>query len=78
MMVSKLWAMQNTVECESGNAVRKFQNPCRNYKNVGLNVALGLMMWATTQDTRQKTMFNKTDYREVTVCRNDQQYINTV
>jgi len=28
-------------------------------------------MWAITQDTGQKTMINKTDYREVTVCRND-------
>jgi len=29
------------------------------------------MMWAITQDTWQKTMVNKTYYREVTVCRND-------
>jgi len=28
-------------------------------------------MWVITQDTWQKTMVNKTDYREVTVCRND-------
>ena len=28
-------------------------------------------MRAITQDTWQKRMANKTDYREVTVCRND-------
>jgi len=47
MMVSKLWPMENrpAVQCISDNAVREFWNPCRNYENVGL------MMWATTQDT---------------------------
>jgi len=47
------------------NPIREFRNPCRNYENVGL------MMWAITQDTWQKTMVNKTDYREVTVCQNE-------
>jgi len=53
------------IQCVSDNAVREFRNPWGNYKNVGL------MEWATTQDTRQKTMVNKTDYKEVTVCQND-------
>jgi len=35
-------------------------------------------MWAITQDTWQKTMVNKTDYREVPGCRNDLLFIHTV
>jgi len=54
-----------TTSLVSDNAVREFRNPFRNYENVGL------MTWAITKDTRQKTMVNKTDYKEVTVCRND-------
>jgi len=28
-------------------------------------------MWAKAQDTWQEAMFNKTDCKEATVCRND-------
>jgi len=54
--------MQNTV-CD--NAVRQFRNSFRNLENVGL------MMWEKVQDICQKTVVNKTDYTEVTVCRYD-------
>jgi len=50
-------------KCVSDNAVREFRNPCRNYDNVGL------IMWAKTHDTSQKTMLNKTDFREVAVSK---------
>ena len=50
------------IQCVSDNAVRKFRNRCSNYENVGL------MMRGITQETWQKTMVNKTDYREVTAC----------
>jgi len=49
----------------SYNAVREFGNPCCDDENVGL------MMWAKAQITRQKTMVNKTDYKEVTVYPSD-------
>jgi len=53
--------MQNV----GGSAVREFRNLCRNHEN------LGLMMWEKAKDTWHRTMVNKIDYKEVTVCRND-------
>jgi len=41
----KVMAYACKIQCVSDNAVRKIQNPCRNFENVGL------MMWAVTQDT---------------------------
>jgi len=49
------------MQCVSDNAVQEFRNRYRIYENVGL------MMYAKTQDTWQRTIVNKTDYREVTV-----------
>ena len=65
MMVSKLCPMQNRPAVCKWQYSAGIPDPCRNYENVGL------MMWAIPQDTWQKIMVSKTDYREVTVCRND-------
>jgi len=51
----------------SANSVWEFRNPCSNHDNPGL------MMWAKAQDTWQKTMVNKTNYKDVTVRQHDLQ-----
>jgi len=54
-----LWKIGLQCSVQVANAVQEIRNPCRKYENAGI------MMWAISQDTWQKTIINKTYYREV-------------
>jgi len=59
------------IQCVSDNAVQELRNPCSSHENVGL------IMRAKAQDTK-KTVVNKSDYKQVTVCRNDLQHSDRI